>query len=97
MLVDNMLGDNTMSIIQTNFISIAVKDKKMPKWPMSWLPSPLLYSKFSGETVDSASVEKALAMSQPIFKPKSSILSSQGQFLWKDEETDSAGTSFQDF
>jgi hypothetical protein len=31
LLVVNMLGDMTLSIIQTNFIIIAVKDEKMPK------------------------------------------------------------------
>jgi hypothetical protein len=31
LLVNNMLGKKTLSIIQTNFIIIAVKDEKMPK------------------------------------------------------------------
>jgi hypothetical protein len=31
LLVDNMLGEKTMLIIQTNFIKIAVKDEKTSK------------------------------------------------------------------
>ncbi len=86
-----------MSIIQTNFIKRAIKDEKTTKRgkspPKSWLPSPPLYSKSGGKTVNAASFKKALAMSQPIFKPKSPISSSQDRFLWRGEETDSTGAS----
>ncbi len=69
-----------MSIIQT-FIKIAVKDEKRRKsLPMSLLLSPALYSKSGGETVNTASITKALATSQPIFKPIRLISSSQGRF-----------------
>jgi hypothetical protein len=78
LLVNNMLGEKTMLIIQTNFIKIAVKDEKTSKRQKSpltlWLPSPSLYSKSGGKTVNAAS-------SQPIFKPKSQISPSQGWFL----------------
>jgi hypothetical protein len=101
LLVDNMLGEKTMLIIQTSFTNIAVKDEKMPKRrkrpPMPWLPSPPVYSKSGGETVDASSFKKALARSQPIFKLKSPISSSQGRFLWKGKETNSAGALFRDF
>jgi hypothetical protein len=57
-----MLGEKTLLIIQTNFINIAVKDEKMPKRrkrpPTSWLPSPPLYSKSGGKTVNAASFKK---------------------------------------
>jgi hypothetical protein len=96
-----MLGETAMLIIQTNFIKIAVKDEKMTKRqkspPTSWLPTLPLYSKSGGETVNAALFNKALATSQPIFKPKSSISSSQDRFLWWGEETDSTGASFRDF
>ncbi len=79
-----MLEEKAMSIVQANFIKIAVKDKKMIKRrkspPTSWLPSPPLYSKSGGETVNAASITKALAISQPIFKPIRLISSSQGRF-----------------
>ncbi len=84
LLVNNMLGEKAMSIIQTNFIKIAVKDEKTTKRrkspPTSWLPSPPLYSKSGGETVNAASIMKALATSQPIFKLIRLISSSQGRF-----------------
>jgi hypothetical protein len=64
---------------------------------MLWFPSPPLYTKSGGETIKAASVKKALATSQPIFKLESPISLSQGRILWKDKETDSAGVSFQDF
>jgi hypothetical protein len=74
LLVDNMLGEKTMMIIQTNFTNIAVKDEKMPnrrKRPSTlWLLSPPLYGKSGGKTVDAASFKKALATSQTIFKLK---------------------------
>jgi hypothetical protein len=38
-------------------------------------------------TENAAHITKALAVSQPIFQPKSLILLSQGQFLWKDKDT----------
>jgi hypothetical protein len=38
-------------------------------------------------TENAAHLTKALAVSQPIFQPKSLILLSQGQFLWKDKDT----------
>jgi hypothetical protein len=41
---------------------------------MLWLPSPPLYTKSSGKTMDAASVKKALAVCSAIFKPKSRIL-----------------------
>ncbi len=61
---------------------------------MLWLLLPPLYKKSSGRAISAAYVKKALAMSQPIFKLKSPILSSQGQFLWKDKSPDSAGADF---
>ncbi len=71
-------------IIQTIYIIKAFKEEKQLKWwkglSMSWLLSLPKYRKSSGKTTNAASVKKALAMSQPIFMPKSSILSSQGQF-----------------
>ncbi len=101
LLVDNMLGETAMLIIQMNFTKRAVKDKKTTKRrkspPTSWLPSPPLYGKSGGKTVNTASFKKALATSQPIFKPKSPKSSSQDRFLWRGEETDSTGTSFWDF
>jgi hypothetical protein len=85
LLVNNMLGETAMSSIQMNFIKRAVKDEKTTKRrkspPTSWLPSPPLYNKSGGETVNAASFKKALATSQPIFKPKSPISSSQDRFL----------------
>ncbi len=90
-----------MSIIQMNLIKIAVKDEKTTKQRKSpltpWLPSPPVYSKSGGKTVNAASFKKALASSQPVFKPKSPISSSQDRFLWRGEKTDSIGTSFRDF
>jgi hypothetical protein len=84
LLVDYMLGEKAMSIIQANFIKIAVKDEKMTKRqkspPTSWLPSPPLYSKSGGKTVNAAPITKALATSQPIFKPIRLISLSQGRF-----------------
>jgi hypothetical protein len=66
-----MLGKKTMSIIQTNFIKIAVKDEKTSKQrkrpPTSRFPSPPLYSKSGGTTINEASFKKALTTSQPIF------------------------------
>jgi hypothetical protein len=41
--------------------------------------------------------QEAQATSQPIFKPKRPKSSSRGPVLWKDEETDSAGTSLGGF
>ncbi len=84
LLVKNMLGEKAMSIIQTNFIKIAVKDEKTTKWqkspPTSLLPSLPLYSKSCGKTANTASITKALATSQLIFKPIRLISSSQGRF-----------------
>ncbi len=84
LMVGNMLGEKAMSIIQANFIKIAVKDEKMTKRrkspPTSGFSSPPLYSKSGGETVNAASITKALATSQPIFKPIRLISSSQGRF-----------------
>ncbi len=61
LLVDNMLGNKTLSIIYTNFIIIAVKDKKIPKWwkwpPTTWMPSPPLY------TVVSLAVKQSMQLS----------------------------------
>jgi hypothetical protein len=56
------------------------------------LPSLLLYAWSGSKTANAASVKKAQAMYQLIFMPKRPI-----SFLWKDEETDSAGASFRDF
>jgi hypothetical protein len=61
---------------------------------MLWLLLPPLYKKSGGRAISAAYVKKALAMSQPIFKLKSPILSSQGRFLWKDKSPDSAGATF---
>ncbi len=101
LLVDNMLREKAMSIIQENFIKIAVKDEKTSKQRkrplMSWLLLPPLYSKSGGKTVNAASFKKALTTSLTIFKPKSPILLSQGRFLWRGEETDSVGVSFRNF
>jgi hypothetical protein len=101
LLVDNRLGKKAMSVIQTNLIKTAVKDDKTSKrrkrLPTSWLPSLPLYSKSSGKAANAASFKKALTTSQPIFRPKSLILSSQGRFLCRGEEMDSASTSFRDF
>jgi hypothetical protein len=44
-----------------------------------------------------SSIKKALAMSQPIFKPKNPMSSFQGWFFWNDEKPDFASTSFWDF
>jgi hypothetical protein len=96
-----MYGDNTLSIIQTNFIVKDVQDEKRPKWQKrpqtSWLTSPLLYSTSSSKTADAASVKKALATSQPIFKPTGPISSSQGRFLWRGKDTGSSSTALRDF
>ncbi len=64
---------------------------------MSWLVWPLRFRKFGGKTIHAASVKKALATSQPIFKLTSSILPSQGWFLWKDDDPGYAAASFQGF
>jgi hypothetical protein len=97
MLVYNMFWDKTLSIIQTNYIIKAVR-QKMPKWqkglPKSWLLSSPPYARSGSKTADAASSKKAQTMSQLIFKPKRPISSPQGQFLWKDKETYSAGASF---
>ncbi len=88
LLVDRTFGDKSLSIIQRNCSIKAVKDKKMPKWwkgsPILWLPMLPLYSNSGDKTVDAASVKKALATSQPIFKPKRPRQSSQGRrtFYW---------------
>jgi hypothetical protein len=96
-----MLGEKAMSTTQTNFIKIAVKDERMLKQrkrPLpSWLLLPPQYSKCGSKTVNAASIKKALTMSLTIFKPKSPISLSHGRFLWRGEETDSAGASFRDF
>jgi hypothetical protein len=101
MFVDNTYGDKILSIIQIDFITIAVKDEKRPKWrkrpPNSWLLSSPPYAWSGGETADAVSLKKAQATSQLIFKPKRPKSSPQGRFLWKDEETDSAGTSIGGF
>jgi hypothetical protein len=56
-----------------------------------------VYRKLGGRPVNAASIKKSLVMSQPIFKPKHSIMSSQGRFSWKINNPDYAATSFQDF
>jgi hypothetical protein len=64
---------------------------KVTKGPStSWLPSPLLCKSFGSKIVNTASIKKALAMSQPIFKLKKNDTSSQDRFFWKDEDPDSA-------
>jgi hypothetical protein len=74
MLVDNTYGDKILSMIQIDFIIRAVKDKKRPKWqkwpPNSQLPSLPPYAWSGGKTADAASLKKAQATSNPIFKPK---------------------------
>jgi hypothetical protein len=61
------------------------------------LPSSPPYAWSGGETADAASLKKAQATSQLIFKLKRQKSSPQGRFLWKDEETDSAGASIGGF
>jgi hypothetical protein len=61
------------------------------------LPSSPLYAWSGGETANAASLKKAQAMSQPIFKPKRLKSLPQDRFLWKDEETDSAIASLGGF
>jgi hypothetical protein len=63
---------------------------KMTADDMDAVAAAVYCSKPGGETVDAAIIKKALATSQPIFIPKSLISSSQGRFLWVDEEIDSA-------
>jgi hypothetical protein len=50
------------------------------------LPLLTLYTKSSGKTINKASIKKALAMSQPIFKPKSPILLSQDRFCGRTKQ-----------
>jgi hypothetical protein len=65
---------------------------------MSWLPSPPLFRKSGGETVNAVNTRKAQANSQPIFfKPKSRVLSSQDWFLCKEDDPDYTATSFRAF
>jgi hypothetical protein len=101
LLVDNMPGEKKISIIQTNFIKIAVKDeetsKRRKRLPTSQLPSPPLYSKSGGKTFNAASFKKVLTTSQPIFKPKCPISPSQGRFLRRGKELESTSASFWDF
>jgi hypothetical protein len=47
----------------------------------------------AGKTINAASVKKATATSQLIFKLERPILPSLSLVLWKDEETDLAGAS----
>ncbi len=58
---------------------------------MLWLLLPLLFRKYSEETVNAGNTRKAQAKSQPIFKLKSLKLS------YKDDDPDYAATSFRDF
>jgi hypothetical protein len=100
-MVNNTFGDNILSTIQTNYIIKAVKDEKTLKRqkepPNSLLPSSPPYAWSGGETANAASLKRAQATSQPIFEPKRLKSSPQGRFLWKDEETDSAGASLGGF
>ncbi len=64
---------------------------------MSCLVPPPTFRRSGGKTVHAASVKKALATFQPIFKPTSPILPSQGRFLWKDDDPGYAAASFQSF
>jgi hypothetical protein len=87
---------------QINYIIKAFKEEKktakmMKGMPTSWLLLPLMYRKSGSETANAASVKKALATSQLIFKSKSSILLAQGWFLWEVDDPDNAWASFGDF
>jgi hypothetical protein len=84
---------------QTSYIIKAFKEEKtaemMKGMPTSWLLLSPMYRKSGGETANAASVKKALATSQLIFKTKSSILLAQGWF--EVDDPDNAMASFRDF
>jgi hypothetical protein len=50
------------------------------------LPLPPLYTKSGGKTINAASIKKALAMSQPILKPKTPISLFQGRFCGRTKQ-----------
>jgi hypothetical protein len=64
---------------------------------MSWFLSSPSFGKSGGKTDSTTHITKALAASQPIFKPKRSVLSSHDKFLKRDNKPIYTAVSVRDF